>query len=108
MGTSRSTYENAGNRRLVGELHAAALNGRLSRREVARRAVALGLAGPAVGVLLAATGRSAAAMARQEATPAADFVPIGEQLDLANLSPGIPEPAEPVTVTFASWVNESR
>ncbi|HYO30404.1 MAG TPA: sugar ABC transporter substrate-binding protein [Thermomicrobiales bacterium] len=108
MGTSRSTYENAENRRLVGELHAAALNGRLSRREVARRAVALGLAGPAVGVLLAATGRSAAAMARQEATPAADFVPIGEQLDLANLSPGIPEPAEPVTVTFASWVNESE
>ena len=35
------------------------------------------------------------------------WVPIGEELDLANLSPEIPEPTEPVTITFASWVNET-
>ncbi len=36
------------------------------------------------------------------------FQPIGEKLDLANLSPDIPDPAEPVTITFASWVNETE
>lgn len=34
--------------------------------------------------------------------------PIGEQLDLAALSPEIPEPAEPVTIKFASWVGEQE
>ncbi len=34
--------------------------------------------------------------------------PIGEQLDLAALSPEIPEPTEPVTVQFASWVGEQE
>jgi multiple sugar transport system substrate-binding protein len=34
-------------------------------------------------------------------------VAIGEELDLANLSPGIPEPSAPVTITFASWVGSS-
>jgi len=108
MARTRRTGNTAEIGRLVGELHAAAVTGRLSRREVARRAVALGLSGAAVGTLLAATGRSAAAGARQEASPAADFVPIGEELDLANLSPEIPEPTEPVTITFASWVNETE
>ena len=46
------------------------------------------------------------ALAWQVATPEG-FVPIGEELDLANLSPEIPEPTEPVTITFASWVNET-
>lgn len=30
--------------------------------------------------------------------------PAKAELDLANLSPGIPDPPEPVVVTFASWV----
>ena len=108
MARIRMTGGTADTQRIVAELHAAAASGRLSRREVARRAVALGLSGSAVGALLAATGRSAAARARQEATPAGAFVPIGEELDLANLSPEIPEPTEPVTITFASWVNETE
>ena len=77
---------------------------RLSRRRFTRGAAALGLTVPAVGSLLAAR-RSA--LARQDATPVA-FEPIGEQLDLANLSPDIPDPSEPVTITFASWVNETE
>ena len=51
--------------------------------------------------------RNGSAFARQDATPEA-FTPIGEELDLANLSPGIPEPTEPVTITFQSWVNETE
>jgi ABC-type glycerol-3-phosphate transport system substrate-binding protein len=35
--------------------------------------------------------------------PTEEAVPAGE-LDLANLSPDIPDPTEPVVVTFASWV----
>ena len=30
------------------------------------------------------------------------------KLDLANLSPDIPDPTEPVTITFASWVTETE
>ena len=76
--------------------------GRLTRRQFGQRALALGLSATAVASALRAGGVSA----RQESTPEA-FVPIGEELDLANLSPEIPEPAEPVTITFASWVNET-
>ncbi len=31
--------------------------------------------------------------------------PIGQKLDLAILSPSIPDPSQPVTITFASWVS---
>jgi multiple sugar transport system substrate-binding protein len=36
--------------------------------------------------------------ASPEASPAAP-----QELDLANLSPGIPDPTEPVTISFSSW-----
>lgn len=75
--------------------------GQMSRRHFARQALALGVSSAALAAMLRDGVVSA-----QDATPEA-FVPIGEQLDLANLSPEIPEPTEPVTVTFASWVNET-
>ena len=74
----------------------------MSRRRFAQHAFALGLSVSAAGAAL----RGNESLARQDATPTA-FEPIGERLDLANLSPEIPEPSEPVTITFASWVNES-
>jgi multiple sugar transport system substrate-binding protein len=61
-----------------------------------RRLAALGLSVPALGAALAGARRVSVA-ARQDATPA-------PELDLANLSPGVPEPTEPVTISFASWV----
>lgn len=73
----------------------------MSRRRFAQRALAAGLSVSAAGVAL----RSRDSLAWQDATPSA-YQPIGEALDLANLSPEIPEPSEPVTITFASWVNE--
>lgn len=76
-------------------------NGRIDRRVFARRALGLGLSAPAVAALMM---RSGSAAARQDATPA----PIGEQLDLSNLSPDVPDPSEPVTITFASWVGDSE
>lgn len=76
---------------------------RLSRRRLAQGGVALGISAAGAGVL-----RGGGALARQKGTPAAEFTPIGEELDLANLSPGIPEPTEPVTITFQSWVNETE
>jgi multiple sugar transport system substrate-binding protein len=36
----------------------------------------------------------------------AEAAPIGEQLDLAQLSPNIADPSSPVTVKFASWISE--
>ena len=45
--------------------------------------------------------------AAAEGTEAAEVPPIGEELDLAALSPSIADPTEPVTVKFASWVGES-
>jgi multiple sugar transport system substrate-binding protein len=77
----------------------------INRRQLARRAAAFGLSAPVLAALLAA-GRPLPALARQESTPGAGFEPIGERLDLANLSPDIPAPTEPVTITFASWVSE--
>lgn len=38
----------------------------------------------------------------QTTTPAADFT-----ADSTNFSPDIPDPSEPVTITFASWVSDS-
>jgi multiple sugar transport system substrate-binding protein len=89
-------------RRQWHQLMTAAGSGRLNRRSLAQRALVLGASTTALGAAL----RSGGTLARQEATPEA-FVPIGEELDLANLSPEIPEPTEPVTITFASWVNET-
>jgi multiple sugar transport system substrate-binding protein len=76
---------------------------RLDRRRFARGALGLGVSTAAAAAAL----RSGRVLAWQEATPTA-FEPIGEKLDLANLSPDIPEPTEPVTITFASWVNETE
>ena len=79
-----------------------AMHARLSRRRLAQRGLALGLSAAAAAAALRAGGTAA----WQDATPQA-FTPIGEELDLANLSPDVPEPTEPVTITFASWVDES-
>lgn len=75
--------------------------GRIDRRRFARRALALGLSAPAMGALMA---RASTTAAHQDATPA----PVVEQLDLSNLSPEVPEPSEPVTISFASWVGDSE
>lgn len=72
---------------------------RMGRRQFTRRGVGLGLTGAAMGAAFS----SAAAQ-----TPSASPVAVGEQLDLANLSPDIPDPSEPVTITFASWVGSSE
>ncbi|MDQ3655522.1 MAG: sugar ABC transporter substrate-binding protein, partial [Chloroflexota bacterium] len=74
-----------------------------SRRSVARSAVAFGLGGPVAH--LALTGST---NAHQDSSPAASPVAFGENLDLANLSPDVPEPTEPVTISFASWVGSSE
>ena len=78
---------------------------RINRRLLAQRAAALGLSVPALGAALAGAHRVAA---KQEGTPPGLGQPAGtpavEGPDLANLSPGIPDPSEPVTITFASWV----
>jgi multiple sugar transport system substrate-binding protein len=58
-----------------------------------------------------AAPEATAAPAAAEATAApaeAAAQPIGEQLDLGNLSPDVADPNEAVTVTFASWVGEQE
>ena len=55
--------------------------GRLSRRRFAQRALALGVSATAVASAL----HAGSTLAWQVATPEG-FVPIGEELDLANLS----------------------
>jgi multiple sugar transport system substrate-binding protein len=67
--------------------------GRISRRVFARRAMALGLSLPAIAAI---TGGSV--WARQDATPG-----IGEELDLSALSPDIPDPSSPVTISYQTW-----
>lgn len=69
----------------VSRLMAEALTGRLSRRDVARRAAALGLSAPMVGMLMRATANA------QDASPAADaeagstiVVPEGLRTDLGG------------------------
>lgn len=47
-----------------------------------------------------ATGSPAAEPTNAGPTP----TQLGQALDMGNLSPDIPDPASPVTVTFASWV----
>ena len=66
-----------------------------TRRSIARGALAF-------GVGLPAAARLGTAGAHQEASPAASPVAV-EELDLANLSPGIADPSEPVTISFTSW-----
>lgn len=75
--------------------------GRINRRQLTRRGVGLGVS----GIALSAAHRSA--LAHQASTPVASPASVGEQLDLANLSPDIPDPSEPVTISFASWVGSS-
>src|SRR5215211_6566890 len=70
--------------------------GRLSRRVFTRRALALGLSVPAIAAALAAMPR--AGVWAQEATPA-----LGGDLDLAALSPDIPDPTSPVTISYQTW-----
>ncbi|MFL5761140.1 MAG: ABC transporter substrate-binding protein [Thermomicrobiales bacterium] len=72
--------------------------GKISRRAFSRRALALGLSAPAIAAALASVTRIGTFA--QNATPAA-----GEEVDLANLSPDIPEPSSPVKVTFQSWID---
>jgi multiple sugar transport system substrate-binding protein len=101
---ARNMWTPAGRQGELDELLRQVAAGKVSRRRFAQRALALGVSATAVGsALLHGAG---SALAWQTATPEA-FVPIGEKLDLAKLSPEIPEPTGPVTITFASWVNES-
>ncbi len=64
----------------VSRLMAEALSGRLSRRDVGRRAAALGLSAPMVGMLMSATAARAGA---QDATPDAG----GSAIDSIDLAP---------------------
>ena len=97
---------------LIGNLNREMVSKRIGRRAFARRGVGLGLSASALAA--AASGAfahqstpAASPAASPIASPGASPVAIGEQLDLANLSPGIPEPTSPVTITFMSWVGES-
>jgi len=69
----------------VGRLVAESLTGHLSRREIMKRGIALGLSGPVIGMILSAQQRSALA---QDATPAGQevgwsiVVPEGLRTDL--------------------------
>lgn len=75
--------------------HRNVLNSLSTRRRMTRAALALGAGLPALAAVRGAG-------ARQESSPAAS--PAAADLDLANLSPGIADPAEPVTISFMSWV----
>lgn len=82
---------------------------RMGRRRFTHYGVGLGLSGAALAALgPGALARQASPEASPSASPAASPVAIGEQVDLANLSPDIPDPSEPVTITFASWVGSSE
>ena len=94
---AKNVWTFTGRERVFDTLLRQMATGRLSRRRFALRALALGVSATAVASAL----RAGSALAWQEATPEA-YVPMGEELDLANLSPEIPEPTEPVTITFAS------
>ena len=74
----------------LGRLVAESLTGQISRREILRRGMALGLSAPVIGMIISAQARSALA---QEATPAGQevgwsiVVPEGLRTDLAG-APG--------------------
>jgi ABC-type glycerol-3-phosphate transport system substrate-binding protein len=69
---------------------------RFSRRTMARSAAGFGLGTAALAPLhpLRALAHQTSPAASPSAMP---------ELDLANLSPGIPDPTEPVTISFSSW-----
>ncbi len=99
---AKNASTSAGQQRELDALLRQVIAGRMNRRRFAQRALALGVPAGAVASAL----RDESTLAWQVATPEG-FVPIGEELDLANLSPDVADPTEPVTITFASWVNES-
>jgi len=68
------------------QLARVALSGRLSRRELARRAAAAGLSSSAIAALLAARGEGAAA--QDEATQGGEIV-VGLNLEPDNLDPAV-------------------
>ncbi|HYO29867.1 MAG TPA: ABC transporter substrate-binding protein [Thermomicrobiales bacterium] len=81
----------------VSRLMAEALAGRLSRREITRRAAALGVSAPLAGMMLRA---NAAAVGAQEASPAAgDAIPVpaGLRTDLsgATIAAVLSDPTDP-------------
>ena len=73
----------------------------------AQSSVAASLA-PSPAATTAAESSVSSAAETTATTGAAQGTTIGEKLDLANLSPDVPEPAAPVTISFASWVGESE
>jgi multiple sugar transport system substrate-binding protein len=74
-----------------------------SRRNLTRSAVALGLGLPAAGAMLTRSTGAQTPVAADGEYP----IPAGvDVLDLANLSPDVPDPTENVTITFASWVSD--
>lgn len=74
-----------------------------SRRSLTRNAIALGLGVPAAGAMLGHAG-SAQTPVNDASLPVPDGVQV---LDLARLSPDIPDPSGEVTIKFASWVSDS-
>jgi len=74
----------------------------------AAEATAAPTAAPAATSAPEATEAPAATAAPEATAAGAETAPIGEQLDLAQLSPDIPDPSSPVTVKFASWVGEQE
>ena len=85
----------------VGRLLAESLTGRISRREILKRASALGLSAPLVGMMLNAQARTARA---QDATPAPDpsaastlVMPQGLRTDLAGatINAVLADPTDP-------------
>jgi len=82
----------------VSRLMAESLAGRISRREIARRAAALGVSAPLVGMMLRA---NASAVAAQDASPAAgDAIPVpaGLRTDLsgASIAAVLSDPTDPL------------
>jgi multiple sugar transport system substrate-binding protein len=73
-------------------------HGRLSRRVFTRRALGLGLSVPAITAALAAMPRTS--VWAHDATPSPA---LGGNLDLGALSPDIPDPSSPVTISYQTW-----
>jgi multiple sugar transport system substrate-binding protein len=77
---------------------------RLTRRHLTGGAFGLGLSAAA---LAGSRSHLQSALAFQDASPSPVDLGI-EELDLANLSPDIPDPTEQVTITFQSWYDTSE
>lgn len=65
-------------------------------------------AAPAATTAAEATAAPEATSAPEATATGGQSSPIGQQLDLAQLSPDIADPSSPVTVKFASWVGEQE